>query len=77
MDPESLGYDTCSPNAGTVLGHQADEMETTLRIKPDDPRDAGPGAPAAVREDEELVYVLQRPPIYQARDRLFNRPTTV
>ncbi|KAG8998292.1 hypothetical protein FRB94_006948 [Tulasnella sp. JGI-2019a] len=77
MDPEALGYDTSFSNAGTVLGHQADRIETTLTIRPDDSHGTGSGTSAAIGEDEELIYVLQRPPIYQARDRMFNRSTTV
>ncbi|KAG9022873.1 hypothetical protein FRB95_014052 [Tulasnella sp. JGI-2019a] len=77
MDPESLGYDRSFSDAGTVLGHQADRMATTLTIKPDVTHDAEPGASAAVKEREELVYTLERPPIYQARDCMFNRSTTV
>ncbi|KAG9037518.1 hypothetical protein FRB95_005100 [Tulasnella sp. JGI-2019a] len=76
MDPESLGYDSHFSNAGTVLGHQADRISTTLTIKPDI-HSAESVTSSAVKNGEELVYVLQRPPIYQARDRMFNRSTTV
>ncbi|KAG8994796.1 hypothetical protein FRB94_009653 [Tulasnella sp. JGI-2019a] len=74
MDPESLGYDTNFSNAGTILGYQADQIRTTLKIRPNS---AYTGASATAEDSEELVYVLERPPIYQARDRLFNRSTTV
>ncbi|KAG9009223.1 hypothetical protein FRB93_005719 [Tulasnella sp. JGI-2019a] len=77
MDPESLGYDMCFSNAGTVLGHQADHIKTTLTIKPDVAHNAESRAPVAVKKGEELVYVVEHPPIYQARDRMFNRSTTV
>ncbi|KAG8998291.1 hypothetical protein FRB94_006947 [Tulasnella sp. JGI-2019a] len=76
MSPESLGYDTHFSNAGRVLSRQSKKMPTTLKVVPEEIYPAGSAIPTKVSARAGgYVYVLNRLPIYHARDRLFNRST--
>ncbi|KAG8877302.1 hypothetical protein FRB97_003535 [Tulasnella sp. 331] len=76
MNPQSLGYDDHFSNAGRVLGAQ--NIPTTLKIIPSTVQQPDSPAPAMPIEGEQpRVYVLDPTILYQARDTLFNRSTTV
>ncbi|KAG8994488.1 hypothetical protein FRB94_009884 [Tulasnella sp. JGI-2019a] len=74
MDPEAMGYDTHFSNAGRVLGHQVKSMRTTLTIIPTKIQEPGSSTPP-LHDTPPRVYVLTRPPLYQARGALFGQST--
>ncbi|KAG8985363.1 hypothetical protein FRB94_003807 [Tulasnella sp. JGI-2019a] len=81
MDPASLGYDEKFSNAGTVLASEVSDIPTTLTISPSviehRPRGHRDSVVTPDISQPQCIYLLDSVPIYQARDLLFDRSTTV